>query len=195
MRRFCILLVVAVIPAAGEALSVIDNPWDTASDLLTSSSSNPELATQDVTDAGVNSPLDIKAADVPCSPLSNDQAQKRQPSKLRRRQACSLDRSQPKTIPPNAQEQGQQPHQISDPDNNENNPSGASANDAATISYLDFLDSFGLCNPMLVGINRKFPVCDSGKMRDRSIFKGRIDRVNDVMADGVYLLFDITPGI
>ncbi|MCJ1344949.1 hypothetical protein MMC31_003154 [Peltigera leucophlebia] len=190
MHRCSILLVVAAIAAAGEALSVVGNPWDTTSDLLTSSSSNPALEVQDVTDADVNSPQDIMAADVLCSPLSTDQARKKQPNKLRRRQACSLDRSRYKTSPPNAQEQGQQPHQISIPDDAENNP-----NDAANLGYSDFLDRSLLCNPVLVGFNRKFPVCDSGRVRDRSIFRGSVDHVNNVMTDGAYVVFDVTPGI
>lgn len=196
MHRFSIFIVVAVIAGAGEALSLIENPWDTPSDLLASSSSDPALAVQDVTDdAGVNSPLDMMAADVPCSPSSNDQARKKQSSKLRRGEACPLDRSWDKTTPPNGQdqqeqEQGQQPHQIFNPDNTENNPS---ANKAAFPDFND--DSHHICNPMLVGLDRKIPVCDSGKMLDRSIYQGRIDHVENIMASGLYVLLDVTPGI
>lgn len=197
MHRFSIFIVVAVIAGAGEALSLIENPWDTPSDLLASSSSDPALAVQDVTDdADVNSPLDMMAADVPCSPSSNDQARKKQSSKLRRGEACPLDRSWDKTTPPNGedqqeqeQEQGQQPHQISNPDNSENNPG---ANKAA---FPDFNDDFHICNPMLVGLDRKIPVCDSGKILDRSIYQGRFDHVENIMASGLYILLDVTPGI
>lgn len=196
MHRFSIFQVAAVIATAGEALYVAENPWNTASVLLKSSSSSKQaMAVQDVTDEGVSSHLDIMAADVPCSPPSNEQPQKKQPSKLRRQQVCSLDRSWYKQIPPNAQEQGQQPHQIFNPDDTDNNPYGADANDPSAIDSSNYFDNFGLCNPLLVGKNRKYPVCDSGKMRERLIFMGRIDHVKNIMAGGVYVHFDITPGI
>lgn len=201
MHRFSIFLVVAVIAVAGEELSAVENPWDTASDLLASSSSDPALAAQDVTDdAGLNSSLDMMATDFPCLPSSNDQGHKKQSSKLRRGQACPLDRSWENTTPPIApeqeqqqeQERGQQPHQISNPDNTENN---AGANKAASIVSSDFNDHFRICNPMLVGVYRTVPVCDSGKMLDRSIYQGRIDHVENIMVGGIYVLLDVTPGI
>lgn len=188
MHQFSIFLVFAVIAATVKALSVAENTWGTTSDLLTSSGSNPAIAEQDVTGAGVNLPLDIMAADVPCSPSEN-QVGKKNPSKIRRQQACYLDDSWDKTTPPNAKEQRQQPYQISNPDDTENNPSGADATE-----YSDFLDHFRLCNPLLVGANRKFPVCDSGRVRDRSIFLGRIDYVSNIMANGFYVLMDVRPG-
>ena len=195
MHRFDIFLVVAVIATAGEALSVAENLWDTASDLLTSSSSNEEaMAVQDVTDSGVYSPQEI-IAEALCSAPSNDQSRKKQPSKFRRRQDCSPTRSRYKTSPPNAQEQGQQPHQTSSPDNKESNPSDAAANNAAAIDRSGFIDNFQLCNPLLVGKYREFPVCDSGKWQDRSMFRVRADTVNNVMVSGVYVLFDVMPGI
>lgn len=195
MHRFSTLLVVAVIAAAGEALSVVGNPWDTTSDELTSSSSSPALAVQDVTDAGVNLPLDIMTADMPCSPQSIDQTRSKQPSKLRRRQICYPDRSQGMTSPPNGREQGQQPQQISNPDKAENFPSGARPNDGTNLDYSDFSDSLLLCNPLIVGLRRKFPICDSGRVGDRSIFLGSVDPVNSIMTSGAYVLFDVTPGI
>lgn len=192
MHRFSIFLVVAVIAVA---LSAVGNPWDTASDLLASSSSDPALAVQDVTDdAGVNSSLDMMAADFPCSPSSDDQARKKQSSKLRRGQACPLDRSWEKTTPPSTQEQerGQQPQQISNPDNTEDN---SGANKPASIVSADFDDHFQICNPLLVGVYRTVPVCDSGRMLDRSIYQGRIDLVENIMVGGIYVLLDVTPGI
>ena len=193
MYRFSIFIVVAVIAVAGEALSLVENPWDTTSDLLASSSRDLALAVQDVTDdAGVNSPPDMMAADVPCSPSSNDQGRKKQSSKVRRGQACPLDRSWDKTTPPNAQdqqEQGQQLHQISNPDNTDNI---SGANKAASS---DFDDDYQICNPMLVGLNRKVPVCDSGRVLDRSIYQGRIDYVENIMTGGLYTLLDVAPGI
>lgn len=139
-------------------LSIAEITWGTASNLLTSSSSHQPVAEQDVTDADVSSTLDIMAADVPCSPPSNNQARKKQPA--------NSDDNRP---PPNAQEQRQQPHQISNPDNTENNPSAH--------EYTD-LDNFGLCNPLLVGISRKFLVWNSGRVRD---FMGAIDSVSNTM--------------
>lgn len=194
MHRFSIFLVVAGIAAIGGALSVAENTRGTASDSFTSSNSNPALAEQDVTDAGVNLPLDIMAADVPCSPPSNNQAGQKQPSKFRRRQACQSDGSWDKKTSPNDQEQGQQPHQISNPDNTENNSSGDGAFDSTTTSYLEFFNNFALCNPLLVGITRKFLVCDSGRWRDRTIFQGSIDTIGNTIATGAYFLLDIAPG-
>lgn len=195
MYLFSIFTVVALIAVAGEAVSLVENPWDTPSDLLASSSRDSLLSAHDVTDdAGVNSVPEMMGADVPCSLSPNNQGRKIQSSKVRRGQACPLNRSWDKTTSPNAQgqqeqNQGQQPHQNSNPDNTDNN---AGTNNADSLV---FSDDYEICNSILVGLDRQVPVCDSGRAQDRSIFRGRIDQVQNIMASGTYTLLDVTPGI
>lgn len=141
MHQFFMFLVVAVIAATCLSLKLHGE--------------------HDVTVADVSPPLDIMAADVPCSPPSNNQARKKQPANSDdNRPAIYVDgswdkdltRSSTRIIPRTTQA-----HEYTD------------------------LDDFGLCNPLLVGIARKFLVCNSGRVRDRSIFMGAIDSVSNTM--------------
>lgn len=80
---------------------------------------------------------------------------------------CDDDAAGSKTTPPNAPEQGQQPHQMSNPDNTEFNPGSAKFRAFLECTFRD-----DLCNSWLVGATRRFAVCDSGVIPFRSIFWG-----------------------